>query len=103
MTALHVACIRERCSFVKLLVEFKPELYAKDSDGYCAFHYAIKKDLVDIVDYLCKYAGLKFFDKSVVCPEGSNLHLAVYSESLNIAKHFVEKESQIQMRNQVFA
>jgi len=101
MTALHIACIKNKYNLVKVLVNFNPELYTKDINGYCSFHYAIKKDLVDIIDYLCKYSGFNFFDKSILCAEGNNLSLAICSESLNVLKHFVGKQSQVQVKNNV--
>jgi len=102
MTAMHVVCIKGKYQLLKALVEYKADLYIKDADNYFPFHHAIKKDIVEILDYLSKFAGFDFFSPNNACPEGSNIDLAVLNESLEVAKHFIEKESLLQVRNIVF-
>jgi len=69
MVCLHIVCINGKYGLLKALIEAKADLFVRDAENYLPFHYAIKKDLVDILDYLQKFAGFDFHspDNSVIC------------------------------------
>ena len=68
MTCLHLSCVKGEYDLVKLLIEHKANIYIRDAEHMYPFHYAIKNDKVEILDYLQKFAGFEFHNADNAVP-----------------------------------
>ncbi len=73
MTCLHIVCLTGRYALLRPLIDCKANLYIQDAENYFPFHYAIKKDMVEILDYLQKFAGFDFYSPNNGVPTAAHL------------------------------
>mmetsp|Transcript_16457 Transcript_16457/g.22257 ORF Transcript_16457/g.22257 Transcript_16457/m.22257 type:complete len:130 (+) Transcript_16457:1282-1671(+) len=91
MTSMHAACLTGKRDIVKLLLENGADLHKLDQSNFCALHYAVVNDNIDVVVLLHEHPlyGVNVLDEQFNCREYRLMSLAILNGAYECIKKFV--------------